>query len=146
MSLPVDSLSRDPGRDMGLLEVEENCAQIGASIGPLADDGGVVFSLSFGCVRLVYAERSLLDLLILPNMADRLVLDLLFFGLLLSAFTGDLDLDRVSSFLPPYATFSCGLEGDAGGDCTFDCRSPSTLDLEAWGWSAGSNGTDCVLV
>jgi hypothetical protein len=133
MSL-LQSSSLDTRRESGLFDAEENCAQMGASSGPLAEEGGVVFSLSRGCAWAVYAARSLLERFIFPNMADKLVLDLLFLMLMFSVLAGDPDLR--SSF------FSLFLEGDEGGDCTFDCRSPSTFALE---WSAGSSGTDLVL-
>jgi len=123
----VDLLSLDTGRDDGLAVFEAYCAQIGVSNGPLAEDGGEVFSLSRGRVGAcaAYVDRSLLERFILPNMADKLVLDLLFFGLPLSG------LPPSPPFRLPVAVASFRLEGDEGGDCTLDCRSPSTFDREA---------------
>lgn len=125
--LLVDLLSLDTGREDGLAVFEAYCAQIGVSIGPLAEDGGEVFSLSRGLVGAcaAYVDRSLLERFILPNMADKLVLDLLFFGF---PFSG---LAISPPFLLPAVVASLRLDGDDGGDCTLDCRSPSTFDLEA---------------
>ena len=77
------------GRDL-LLSADANCAQMGVSAGSTAESGGVVFSFPCGCACCCGAyERSLLDRFILPNMAEMLVLDLLFFILLLSVFVGE---------------------------------------------------------
>lgn len=121
----VDLLSLDTGRNDGLAVLEAYCAQIGVSIGPLAEDGGEVFSLSRDLVGAcaAYVDRSLLERFILPNIADRLVLDLLFFGFPLSGLP-----PSPPDFLPA-AVSSLRFEGDEGGDCTLDCRSPSTFDL-----------------
>lgn len=70
-----DSLPLVLGRELGFAEVV-NRAQIGVFTGPSEEDGGVVFSLSFG----TGADKSLLDRFILPNMPAKLVDDFDFFG------------------------------------------------------------------
>lgn len=140
--LPEDLLSLVLGREAGLLlEVEANCAHIGVSATPLADDGGVVFSLSFWTV----ADRSLLERFIFANMAERLVEDFDF--LAMDAPSCDLVGTFVAATLPLFAAGALlDFDGDEGGDCTFPCLSPSTRDdFATCGWSGGRKGTDLVL-
>jgi len=57
--------------------LDENCVQIGGSTDPVAEAGGLGFtSFSCGC------ERSLFDLFIFENMAERPVDDLVLTGFL----------------------------------------------------------------
>jgi hypothetical protein len=79
---------------------------------------------------------SLVERFIFPNMAERLVVDLLFFTSLLSDFVGDRE---------PYRLFAVGLllrfEGEEGGDWALECRSPRIRVLAWCGWSGGRRGT-----
>ena len=107
--------------------VVANCAHIGAFIGcPLDDDGGVVFSLSLGTF---ICERSLLERFILENMLDRFAEDLDFCGeIASSSFVGFFGDDRRSLLVFEEVMFRALLfEGEDGGDCTFDPRSPNGL-------------------
>ena len=115
---------------------EANCAQIGVSTGSVAESGGVVFSFPCGCDCCCGAyERSLLDLFILPKMAEMLVLDLLLFILVLSVFVGERE---------PYrdvpVAFSERLEGEDGCGWALYCLSPRTRAEELCGWSGGRMG------
>lgn len=108
-----------------VVEVDENCAHMGGWDGPCEEVGGVLFSLSLFVACGVNADISLLERFILLNMLVKAVLDLLFFNGIFSVVSLSFDVLPASPYLR--------LEGDAGGDCTFECRSPSTLDLETWG-------------
>ena len=109
------------GRDL-LFSGEAICAQIGVSTGSVAESGGVVFSFPCGCVCCCGAyERSLLDLFILPNMAEMLVLDLLLFILLLSVLVGERE-----PYLDVPVAFSVRLEGEEGCGWALYCLSPRT--------------------
>ena len=117
-------LSLVDGLEFGLVAVLENCAQIGVSAGPSEDEGGVLFSFSLLCAAApAYAVRSLLERFILPNIADRLVEDLVFLGfaeaspVLVGTF-----VSLVSVRLESLEAFAAvgRLEGEDGGDCTFD--------------------------
>ena len=89
---------------------DANCAQIGVSTGSVAESGGVVFSFPWGCDCCCGAyERSLLDLFILPKMAEMLVLDLLLFIRVLSVFVGERE-----PYLDVPVAFSVPLEGEEG--------------------------------
>ena len=118
---------------------------MGALAGPSEEEGGVVFSLSFGACTV----RSLLDRFILLNIPVKFVDDLDFFGAdndSLTAFLDDCMFVR-SLLVCDVGILFCRLfDGDIGGDCVFPCLSPRTLDLvAACGWSGGSSGTTCVL-
>ena len=95
-----------------------------------------MFSLPCGCGFGAYAATSLVERFIFPNMAERLVVDLLFFTSLLSDFAGDRE---------PYLLVVVGLlvrfEGEVGGDWAFECRSPRIRVLAWCGWSGGRSGT-----
>ena len=116
-------LSLVEGLEFDFDAVLENCAQIGVSAGPSEDEGGVLFSFSLICaVEPVYAVRSLLERFILPNIAERLVEDFDFLGLaeaspvLVGTFVSFVSL-RLES---PEVFAVERLEGEDGGDCTFD--------------------------
>jgi hypothetical protein len=66
-------------------------------------------------------------------MAEMLVLDLLFFILLLSVFVGDREPYRDVPF-----------EGEEGAGWAFDCLSPRTREVALCGWSGGRTGIFCV--
>jgi hypothetical protein len=70
-----------------------------------------VFSLPCGCVCGAYPAMSLVERFIFPNMAERLVVDLLFLTSLLSDFAGDREPYRlaIDCLLPRF-------EGEEGGD------------------------------
>ena len=85
-------------------------------MGPLEDEGGVVFSLSVWTM----ADKSLLDLFFFANMADRLEDDLDFFGEPDDSSWGFLLGDRavrISILVFDGVRFFCRLlEGDEDGD------------------------------
>lgn len=145
--MPDLSLSLVLGLESRCFAVVANCAQIGVSAGgPLDDDGGVVFSLSF-CILV--SDRSLLERFILAKTLAKLVEDLDFLGIAEVSVLIDFFSDCAESCpgLVEVIFRWRPLEGDDGGDCTLDWRSPSGLLLAAaWGWSGGSNGTVCVLL
>jgi hypothetical protein len=107
----------------------------------VAESGGVVFSFPCGCDCCCGAfERSLLDLFILPKMAEMLVLDLVLFILLLSVFAGEREpyLD-----VPVAFSFSVRLEGEDGCGWALYCLSPRTRAEALCGWSGGRIGIFC---
>ena len=97
-----------------------------------------MFSLPCGCCCDcgAYAATSLVERFIFPNMAERLVVDLLFFTSLLSDFAGDRE-----AYLLVVVGLLLRFEGEVGGDWAFECRSPRTRVLAWCGWSGGRSGT-----